>query len=107
MNVFVIGGDGFIGSHVCRQFLGQGHQVTVFGPSMDVNLLKDIEHMVKRIEGDILDLNCITQAIKNAKAEVVIHLAAFGAGKDRFGQGCAKITEASNRCQHHGFLQCT
>ena len=30
MNILVIGGAGYIGSHVAREFLDQGHSVTVF-----------------------------------------------------------------------------
>jgi uncharacterized protein (TIGR01777 family) len=31
MNVFIAGGSGFIGTHLCRQLLAQGHEVTVTG----------------------------------------------------------------------------
>lgn len=86
MNVFVIGGNGFIGSHVCRRFLSEGHHVTVFGPSMKVNLLEDIDQDVQRIEGDILDLQAIKQALQSTKAEVIIHLAAYG-GTDGLAKG--------------------
>jgi UDP-glucose 4-epimerase len=93
MNVFVIGGDGYLGAHVCRKFLREGHQVTIFGPGMQQNFAADIAGSVQWMEGDIVDAPSLFQALMKAKPDRVIHLAAFGAGKD----GLAKSAQRSPR----------
>lgn len=77
MKVLVIGGAGYIGSHVCREFLDQGHQVTVFD-----NLSSGIEENIfpeeAFIKGDILDSVALEQAMSRG-FDALIHLAAFKA----------------------------
>jgi UDP-glucose 4-epimerase len=76
MKIFIVGGAGYIGSHVAREFLDQGHKITVydnFSSGMRENLFP--EEAV--IEGDILDYPRLVGAMKGHDA--VIHLAAFKA----------------------------
>nr|WP_285890442.1 NAD(P)-dependent oxidoreductase [Halalkalibacter oceani] len=89
--MFIIGGEGFIGSHICRRFLGNGHHVTVYGPRFEENLLSDIERAIQKVEGDILDFSSLQKAMEASQADVVIHLAAYGQGKD----GVAKSAQRS------------
>jgi nucleoside-diphosphate-sugar epimerase len=91
MNVFVIGGAGFIGSHICRKFVKSGHQVTVFGPPLEAELLADINQDIHRVDGDVLDPPSLFKGLLDSKADVVIHLAAYGVGKD----GVAKSAQHS------------
>jgi len=91
MNVFVIGGDGYLGAHICRKFVREGHRVTVFGPVMQEPAAQDLAAEVQRMEGDITDAPSLYQAMMKAKPDRVIHLAAFGAGKD----GLAKSAQRS------------
>lgn len=76
MKVLVVGGAGYIGSHVSWELLSQGHEVTVFDnlSSGDRINLNPESHF---IHGNILDPLAIRQALKNQEA--VIHLAAFKA----------------------------
>jgi UDP-glucose 4-epimerase len=73
----VIGGAGYIGSHVAREFLDQGHGVTVYdnlsGGSRE-NLFPDGSF----IHGDILDYHSLAAAAKGG-FDALIHLAAFKA----------------------------
>ncbi len=78
MRVFVTGGAGFIGSHVCEKFLQAGHQVTAFD-----NLSLGRRDLLKScfanadfefIEADILDLKRLTTEMQNH--DLVYHLAA-------------------------------
>ena len=74
MKVLVIGGAGYIGSHVAREFLDQGHQVTVFdnlSSGVRENLFPDGEF----IEGDIREAAQITAAMQGG-FDGVVHLAA-------------------------------
>jgi UDP-glucose 4-epimerase len=73
MKILVVGGAGYIGSHVAREFLDSGHEVTIFdnlSSGSRGNLFRE-ERFVK---GDILDYRSILKAMKGQDA--VIHLAA-------------------------------
>ncbi len=72
MRVFITGGAGFLGVHLCRRFLKNGHQVTVFDIA-DLDA-KDLIGRVKMIKADIRDKKAITDAIKGH--EYVVHAAA-------------------------------
>ena len=76
MNILVIGGAGYIGSHVCRYFLDRGISVTVFD-NLSSGSRKNLFPESRFIEGDILDYNALIPAMEGAEA--VIHLAAFKA----------------------------
>ena len=91
MNVVVIGGDGFVGSHIARKFVRENARVVVFGAKVDQNLLADVETQIIREEGDITDWSTVMSALLSHRPDVAIHLAAFGAGKD----GLAKSAQHS------------
>ncbi|GHV87983.1 UDP-glucose 4-epimerase GalE [Spirochaetia bacterium] len=54
MNILIIGGAGYIGSHVAREFLDQGHRVTVFD-NLSSGLRKNLFPEGNFIHGDILN----------------------------------------------------
>ncbi len=71
--IFVIGGAGYIGSHVVLELLDAGHAVTVYdnlSTGQEINL----SDKAAFIKGDILDIKTLTKAMNGADA--VIHLAA-------------------------------
>jgi UDP-glucose 4-epimerase len=80
MRVFIIGGAGYIGSHVARQFLDDGHAVAVFdnlSSGSKANLFADSAAF---IEGDILNYEFLKKKLSGYDA--IVHLAAFkGAGE--------------------------
>lgn len=57
MNIGVIGGSGFIGSHVVDKLLEQGHEVTVF------DIMKPHRNDVRHLYIDIVDLSKTTIAL--------------------------------------------
>ena len=74
MKVLVVGGAGYIGSHVAKEFLDNGHEVVVydnFSTGQKVNLFPKAE----AVEGDILDYAKLVQTMSK-NVDVVIHLAA-------------------------------
>ena len=71
MKVLVIGGSGFLGSHVADELSSYGHEVTIFDRSHSQYIRSD----QKMVVGDIVDRNIIDAAIKNN--EVVYHFAAI------------------------------
>jgi len=75
MHILVVGGAGYIGSHVAREFLDQGHRVTVFD-DMSSGVQENIFSDEDFIEGDIRNPEEI-QAAMALGLEGVVHLAAF------------------------------
>ena len=80
MNILIIGGAGYIGSHVAREFLDQGHSVTVFD-NLSSGLRENLFPEAGFVHGDILDFKQLLSACRNREAgfDAVIHLAAFKA----------------------------
>jgi UDP-glucose 4-epimerase len=81
MNILIIGGAGYIGSHAAREFLDNGHDVTVFdnlSSGLRENLFKDAGF----IHGTVLDYNALLCAMRGEDGkpvDAVVHLAAFKA----------------------------
>ena len=74
MNILVTGGAGYIGSHVLKALLKEGHEVVTFD-----NLQKGHREAVtggKFVEGDLSDQKLLEQVMQENKIEGVIHLAA-------------------------------
>ncbi|MDR1957202.1 MAG: UDP-glucose 4-epimerase GalE [Treponema sp.] len=77
MNILIIGGAGYIGSHVTREFLDQGDQVTVYD-NLSSGLRENLFPEATFIHGDILDY---PRLIRTAQGgfDALIHLAAYKA----------------------------
>jgi UDP-glucose 4-epimerase len=76
MRVFITGGAGFIGSHLCDALLAQGHQVSILD-NMSTGSAANIAHIKDRIEihqGDIRDAELVEKLM--APADLVLHMAA-------------------------------
>lgn len=77
MKVFITGGAGFIGTHLCKKLLTQNHDITIydnFSNSSQENFISAIKNKVTIISGDILNYPKLVSSMKNH--DVVIHLAA-------------------------------
>ena len=75
MNILIIGGAGYIGSHVTREFLDLKHCCTVYdnlSSGLRENLFSDAEF----VHGDILDYQRLLNAIKGGNFDALVHLAA-------------------------------
>jgi UDP-glucose 4-epimerase len=76
MRVFITGGAGFIGSHLCDALLAQGHQVSILD-NMSTGSAANIAHIKDQIEihqGDIRDAALVEKIM--APADLVLHMAA-------------------------------
>ena len=76
MRVFITGGAGFIGSHLCDALLKEGHQVSILD-NMSTGSAANIAHIKDQIEihqGDIRDVALVEKAM--APAHLVLHMAA-------------------------------
>jgi len=85
MQVLVTGAAGFIGSHLCRRLLADGHHVVAldnFDPFYDPQVKRDniADCLSKKefqlIEGDIRDSGCVETILSANNIELTIHLAA-------------------------------
>jgi UDP-glucose 4-epimerase len=76
MRVFIIGGAGYIGSHVVREFLDSGHAVTVYD-NLSTGARENLFPEAAFVQGDILDQATLSEAMRGHGA--VVHLAAFKA----------------------------
>ena len=77
MNILIIGGAGYIGSHITREFLDLGHRVTVYD-NLSSGLRENLFPEAAFIHGDILDYPALVQVMKNG-FDALVHLAAFKA----------------------------
>ncbi|MDB6037492.1 MAG: galE [Verrucomicrobiales bacterium] len=75
MNVFVTGGAGYIGSVCVEELINAGHQVTVLD-NLSEGHRSAVDERVKFIEANLGDRALVLKALKEAKAEAVIHFAA-------------------------------
>lgn len=76
LRVLVVGGAGYIGSHVVQALLAAGHSPIVFD-NLSTGSRKNLFVDAAFVEGDILDPQALKHAMKNVHA--VVHLAALKA----------------------------
>ncbi len=77
MKILIIGGAGYIGSHVAREFLDAGHAVTVFdnlSSGLEGNLFPEAAF----VKGDILNERDLEKVMAGG-FDALVHLAAFKA----------------------------
>ena len=76
MKVFITGGAGFIGSHLCDALIAEGKEVTILD-NLSTGSKKNIAHLegkIKVIQGDIRDQKLVESLIENSN--LVLHMAA-------------------------------
>jgi len=74
--ILIIGGTGFVGSHITEELVNKGHSVTITG--RDSSRIKNVKHFVEKIKiesVDISDQNQISKLIEKTNPEVIYHLA--------------------------------
>ena len=75
MNILVVGGAGYIGSHAVRFLLAAGHQVTVYD-----NLSRGHREAVPDrllVEGELTDRSKLVALLRERQIDAVMHFAAF------------------------------
>ena len=76
MKVFITGGAGFIGSHLCEALIAEGKEVTVLD-NLSTGAKKNIAHLegkIKVVEGDIRDQKLVETLVEDS--DLVLHMAA-------------------------------
>jgi UDP-glucose 4-epimerase len=76
VKVFITGGAGFIGSHLCDALLAEGKEVTILD-NLSTGSKKNIVHLegkIKVFQGDIRDQKLVESLVE--KCDLVLHMAA-------------------------------
>jgi len=76
MHIFITGGAGFIGSHLCDALVARGHEVSILD-NLSTGSEKNIAHLKKQVkvhQGDIRDKELVEKLTKNS--DLVLHMAA-------------------------------
>ncbi len=76
MNVLVVGGAGYIGSHCVRQLVAAGHRPVVLD-NLVYGHRGAIAAGVKHYDGDLGDEAFVGRILRDEKIEIVMHFAAF------------------------------
>src|ERR1700723_1741996 len=76
MNVLVVGGAGYIGSHCVRQLSAAGHRPVVLD-SLVYGHRKAVAAGVPLYTGDLGDEKAVGELLAREKIDVVMHFAAF------------------------------
>lgn len=92
MSVLITGGAGYIGSHVCVEFLKAGHDIVLFDnfSNSRFDVVAQIEKItgqkLKVIIGDLLDKKSIRSVFDNFNIGCVVHLAALKSPEESLSQ---------------------
>ena len=76
MRVFITGGAGFIGSHLCDALVAEGKEVTILD-NLSTGSKKNISHLegkIKVVQGDIRDQKIVESLV--GESDLVLHMAA-------------------------------
>ncbi|MBI3039957.1 NAD-dependent epimerase/dehydratase family protein [bacterium] len=77
-SVLVTGGAGFIGSHVAKNLLNSGFEVTVVD-DLSGGFVENVPTECKFVQGDAGDVNLIYDLFKSGRFKHVFHLGAYAA----------------------------
>jgi len=99
-NVLITGISGFTGSHLADYLLGKG--CTVFGSLYNKNELRNIEHIIDRIQTIQVDIcipSQVTRMIQTAVPDYIFHLAA-----ESQARGIKNVSKATYKTNLTGTL---
>lgn len=83
MKILVTGGAGFIGSHISRRLLADGHAVTIlddfndyYDPGIKTANVAALGPEVELVKGDIRDRATVSSCVASGQFDTIIHIAA-------------------------------
>jgi nucleoside-diphosphate-sugar epimerase len=75
--ILVTGGSGFLGLQLAKELIAQGNKIVIFDLKSPDSLLQRGNSNVVFVRGDITSLPQVLNAVRDFKAESIIHLAAL------------------------------
>ncbi|KAB1441001.1 UDP-glucose 4-epimerase GalE [Candidatus Galacturonibacter soehngenii] len=75
MNILVLGGAGYIGSHTVYELIDKGHEVVIID-NLETGHKEAVHKKARFYEGDIRDRAFVDYVLDNEKVDAVIHFAA-------------------------------
>ena len=78
--ILVVGGRGFVGSHIVRLLLASGYRVHVCGPDMAIDLLRDVRSRLTETIGSVEDTAALNAIMTAAPPAAIVTCAAYGEG---------------------------
>lgn len=75
-NILVIGGAGYIGSHVVKRLKAQGYSPVVLD-NLSQGFKQAVDKKIPFVKGDLADKTLLKKVFKKYKIEAVMHFAAF------------------------------
>jgi UDP-glucose 4-epimerase len=103
--ITILGGLGFMGSHICRELVSRGHSVRIFDKLYaSQELIHDFKTLVEVIEGDISRPDDVLGAIADANIVInLIHTTVPGSSMDNPRYDViSNVAAAANWLQHLG-----
>lgn len=85
MKILVIGGAGYIGSHVVRALLDADHTVSVYD-NLSTGTTENLFDHTSFEKGDILDFGRLSEVMEKGTFDGLVHLAAFKAAGESMEQ---------------------
>ena len=76
MNILVLGGAGYIGSHTAREIIKAGHNA-IIADNLITGYMSAIPAQAKFYKGDLRDFDFLDSLFSSEKIDAVIHFAAF------------------------------
>lgn len=104
--VLVTGAAGFLGAHLTRQLVSEGHEViALLRPADDRSRIVDLLPQLRVVEGDLSSLTALEGTLREARPEICVHLAWQG-WKGSAQDNLASLSASVNLLRLMPSLQC-
>ncbi len=104
MNILVIGGAGYIGSHVVYELNDAGHQVTILD-NFSTGLRENVDARATLVEGDMQDLTLLNRLLGSGKGKEKFAAGAKTAASTGAAPGISASTEPFDSVFHFAALK--
>lgn len=101
--ILAVGASGFVGAHVVRRLLAEGHVVCGFAPSPEPCLTEADTARIAFVRGDAAEPGALNDAIGSFRPAAVVGLAAHGAGGRGLMAAARSDTERARAVNVEGF----